>query len=497
MALGAAELIEEVSEGKITGEEDRYSHTDLWDFAANVEGAEASSSSRPPPSRKPTRNCSPTSRPASRRSTRSSRRTRTGDGSQAVRRTDRSGQDRDAGDPGRPLREPRRSWQAHSAWSDRSMTGRPTRAAGVRPAAPTVLRDRGAPAAAVAAITPAVLARLRDVTTAATSRSPRAGAGAHPVPRRAPAGILSLAPAAGIAAALRQSRRRIATSCATRSGSCRRKHNGSWTASPPEPRDRAYPPTDSGLFGDEPPPADLIVVVGLGASLFDERFGPGRPQAPRARSRCRSSPTTGSTPPAATATCAHGLGATHPDAAMFALRQLMRRTRGALTLRWMQEGFNATGRRPEPGEAPAAQPARVQGRHRQPRPDRRRGHGRHRLGGGRRRRAGVGRRRHATRRSASSGCSSSSGTARRSSEQETIIGRHKVDRRAARRRRETDDPSTTSDDPEGEHIPLDAHIRLANPRTPATETNRILRRGFNYSRGFDAAGQLDQGLAFV
>jgi iron uptake system component EfeO len=39
LAVGSAELIEEVSTGKITGEEDRYSHTDLWDFAANVEGA--------------------------------------------------------------------------------------------------------------------------------------------------------------------------------------------------------------------------------------------------------------------------------------------------------------------------------------------------------------------------------------------------------------------------------------------------------------------------
>ncbi|HEX9833490.1 MAG TPA: EfeM/EfeO family lipoprotein, partial [Mycobacterium sp.] len=39
VSTGAAELIEEVSEGKITGEEDRYSKTDLWDFAANVEGA--------------------------------------------------------------------------------------------------------------------------------------------------------------------------------------------------------------------------------------------------------------------------------------------------------------------------------------------------------------------------------------------------------------------------------------------------------------------------
>ncbi|WP_326548248.1 EfeM/EfeO family lipoprotein [Mycolicibacterium sp. ND9-15] len=39
VANGAAELIEEVSEGKITGEEERYSKTDLWDFDANVQGA--------------------------------------------------------------------------------------------------------------------------------------------------------------------------------------------------------------------------------------------------------------------------------------------------------------------------------------------------------------------------------------------------------------------------------------------------------------------------
>lgn len=39
IANGASELLAEVSKSKITGEEDRYSHTDLWDFAANVEGA--------------------------------------------------------------------------------------------------------------------------------------------------------------------------------------------------------------------------------------------------------------------------------------------------------------------------------------------------------------------------------------------------------------------------------------------------------------------------
>ncbi|WP_144122667.1 iron uptake system protein EfeO [Catellatospora sichuanensis] len=42
LANGAKELLDEVASGKITGEEDRYSHTDLWDFAANVEGSKAS-----------------------------------------------------------------------------------------------------------------------------------------------------------------------------------------------------------------------------------------------------------------------------------------------------------------------------------------------------------------------------------------------------------------------------------------------------------------------
>jgi len=36
---GAAVLMEEVAATKISGEEDRYSHTDLWDFQANFEGS--------------------------------------------------------------------------------------------------------------------------------------------------------------------------------------------------------------------------------------------------------------------------------------------------------------------------------------------------------------------------------------------------------------------------------------------------------------------------
>jgi iron uptake system component EfeO len=42
MANGAKELLDEVATGKVTGEEERYSHTDLIDFHANVEGAQKS-----------------------------------------------------------------------------------------------------------------------------------------------------------------------------------------------------------------------------------------------------------------------------------------------------------------------------------------------------------------------------------------------------------------------------------------------------------------------
>lgn len=41
LANGAKGLLDEVATGKITGEENRYSGVDLWDFAANLEGSQA------------------------------------------------------------------------------------------------------------------------------------------------------------------------------------------------------------------------------------------------------------------------------------------------------------------------------------------------------------------------------------------------------------------------------------------------------------------------
>ena len=48
LANGAKALLDEVATGKITGEEDRYSHTDLWDFNANIEGSKAAIASLRP-----------------------------------------------------------------------------------------------------------------------------------------------------------------------------------------------------------------------------------------------------------------------------------------------------------------------------------------------------------------------------------------------------------------------------------------------------------------
>ncbi len=81
-------------------------------------------------------------------------------------------------------------------------------------------------------------------------------------------------------------------------------------------------------------------------------------------------------------------------------------------------------------------------------------------------------------------------------EQERIMGRKKMSGAPMDGKTEADVPDYAKD-PDGKITRLDAHIRLANPRTVESQKNLILRRPFNYSNGVTKNGQLDQGLLFI
>ena len=253
------------------------------------------------------------------------------------------------------------------------------------------------------------------------------------------------------------------------------------------------PPPDSGLLGSYNAPDGLTVTIAFGSTLFDHRYG-----------------LTAARPPGLTAMPAfekdglepdrcHGdvilsICADHRDTVVHTMRELLRTTAGVLTPRWRIDGFQTTKRGPTPRSSTrnlfgfrdgtanpdptdaklmdelvwvkpgAGEPAWTHGgTYQVVRTIRMHVEFWDRVG---------------------------------MFEQTNMVGRDRVSGAPLGGTHEFEDPRYDLD-PQGKRIPLSAHIRLANPRTPATENQRILRRPYNYDRGLDEAGNLDQGLLFV
>ena len=126
---------------------------------------------------------------------------------------------------------------------------------------------------------------------------------------------------------------------------------------PPEQRDSAYPPTDSGILGPTPAPDDLSIIVSVGAGLFDDRYGLSD-QRPRELVQMPFIANDRLDPARSHGDLLLTISSQHTDHVIFALRQLMRRTRREMTLKWVIDGFN---RRSDPTDTTTGSPRNLLG----------------------------------------------------------------------------------------------------------------------------------------
>jgi deferrochelatase/peroxidase EfeB len=258
--------------------------------------------------------------------------------------------------------------------------------------------------------------------------------------------------------------------------------------------DPKLPPLDSGIMGPEIYPDNLTVTVSVGSSLFDERFGL-QAQKPLRLQKMTRFPND-----SLDASLCHGdlvlqICANTNETALHALRDIIKHSPDLLSVRWKREGFiSAHAARSKGKETPINLLGFKDGTANPKTSDKplmdqvvwtadNTGEPAWAVGG--------------------------SYQAARIirfhvefwdrtplQEQQTIFGRDKHSGAPLGMKHEHDEPDYAQD-PEGKMIPMDAHIRLANPRTPQTQSNLLLRRGYSYSLGVSNSGQLEMGLLFV